>query len=229
MSYNIGLYTPNGHRRLELPDCDDLWAAIDRYDRRHGTNLYDLYDEDTVETDDRIARKCPPYDPSDEEYTLTGEKIADLAWVFYPSKYWLFDNCVVKQRDWGFTVYMQGEDGGIVSQNVISDDMETDCRALEEGYAPPDGWEDGMGRSVRPSNGVPVMSAAEVIYELRQNPLDIRRKPTKSKARATKSAANRTKTSANRKPRTASSKNARSKAKVKAPAKRTAKSTLRRR
>ena len=217
MSY-IGLYTPNGHRRLELPDCDDLWVAIDRYDRRHGTNIYDLYDVDTVETEDVVARECPPYDPSDEEYTLTGEKIADLM-LFYPPEFWIFDDCVVEQMDWGFAVYMQGEDGGIVRQNVISDDIEADCRALDEGYAPPDGWEDGMGSSVRPSNGVPVMSAAQVIHELRKNPLDIRRKPSKSKARTAKPAANRTKTSANRKSGTASGKNVRSKAGAKAPAK----------
>lgn len=187
----IGLYTPNGHKRLELPNHNDMWVAIDRYDRKHGTNIYDLYDVDTVETDDRIAREFPPYDPSDEEYTLTGEKIADLAWVFYPSEYWLFDNCAVKLIDEGFAVYMQGEDGGIVRQNVISEDVEAGCRALNEGYAPPDGWEDGMGNSVCPSNGVPVMSTAEVVHGLRKNPLDGRRKPSKNKAKTTKTSANR--------------------------------------
>ena len=204
----LGLYTPNGPRRVEIP-CrpdEDFWQSIDRYDRRHGTNIYDLYDAGTIELDGRICRNYPPYDPSDEEYVLTGEAIADIAWVFYPSTYWLFDNCAVTETSWGFAVYMQGEDGGIVCQAFTSDEMEADRRALDEGYAPPDGWEDGIGNAICPSNGEQVVSAAQVIHELRKNPLDSKPKPSNRKTGTSKPAAGKTKTSANRKSGTASRK-----------------------
>lgn len=238
-TYCIGLYTPNGHRRLEVPDTGgDPWDDIIEYDRRHGTNIYDLYNQATVEFDSRVARELPPYDPSDEEYVLTGEAIADIAWVFYPSTYWLFDHCAVTETSWGFAVYMQGEDGGIVCQGVASEEMEEDRRALDEGYAPPDGWEDGIGNAVCPSNGEQVVSAAEVVHELRRYPLNppYKRSTNKPKASRSRKSGTSTKRSTktttrgvSKKPAPRSSKNTRSKAGAKAPAKKTTRTAPRRR
>ncbi len=231
-TFCIGLYTPNGHRRLEVP-CrpdEDYWISIDRYDRRHGTDIYDMYDTGTIETDERICREYPPYDPSDEEYTLTGEVIADLVWDFRrPSKHWIFDDCAVKETSFGFAVYMQGEDGGIVRQDIASGDMDEDRRVLDDGYAPTDGWEDGIGNSVRPSNGDSIMSEAEITGFLRKYPLD--NWPVSSRCRSKASNSRKSGTSTGRstkattrggkKPAPKSSKNVRSKPKPKAPARKT--------
>lgn len=242
-TYCIGLYTPNGHRRLEVPDTGgDPWNDIDEYDRRHGTNIYDLYDTDTVEFESRVARELPPYDPSDEEYTLTGKDLWDVLSPFTPPTkgVWFFDDCYVQAINSGFEVTMQGEDGGIVRQTVHVGgwDEEDARRALDNGHNPTDWWEDGLGNTVCPSNGCPVISAEKVARYLRQHPLDSRRgrstnRPKASNSRKSGTSAGRstkkTTKGGSRKPAPRSSKNTRSKAGAKAPAKKTTKAAPRRR
>ena len=239
-TYCIGLYTPNGHRRLDVPDTGgDPWDDIIEYDRRHGTNIYDLYDTDTVEFDSGIARGLPPYDPSDEDYTLIGDVIADLVLDSMPDECWFFDDCFVTESPWAFAVYMQGEDGGIVCQAVKSEEKEADRRALDRGFAPTGGWEDGLGNTVCPSNGYQVVSATEVVHYLRRYPLNPpykRSTNTKSKASRSRKSGTSTKRSTKtktgggtKKPAPKSSKNTRSKAGAKAPAKKTTRTAPRRR
>lgn len=76
---------------------------------------------------------------------------------------WIFDDCVVVEKeiqcDPMFDVYMIAEKGGIVVQTVVPDDEEQaaeDRRNLDDGNAPTQGWEDGIGNSVCPANGAGV-------------------------------------------------------------------------
>ncbi len=76
---------------------------------------------------------------------------------------WIFADCVVVEKevqcDPMFDVYMIAEKGGIVVQTVVPDDEEQaaeDRRNLDDGNAPTQGWEDGIGNSVCPTNGAGV-------------------------------------------------------------------------
>ncbi len=234
-TFCIGLFTPNGPRRLELPESSDVWTAIDRYDRQHGTNIYDLYNMGTIVTDDRLCGNLPAYDPSDEEYALTGEIIADLIWLHPPASYWVFDDCAVEEIPCGFAVNMPGDDGGIVRQILHSEGRDKlDCRhALDEGFAPTDGWEDGLGNTVCPSNGELRITARTVVCYLREYPLGTPRKrsmarPKASRSRKSGTSTKKSTTRGGKKPAPQSSKN-RSKAAAKAPAKKTTRTAPRRR
>lgn len=48
MTDRISVLTRDGVRALTVPESDDVWAAIRRYDLDHGTDLWDRLDERDV-------------------------------------------------------------------------------------------------------------------------------------------------------------------------------------
>lgn len=92
---------------------------------------------------------------------MEGFAIAERMEIEEGAGVWIFDDCVVREAACDhdlhcFAVYMATANGSIVRQDVVPGDiaqMEEDRQALDNGEAPTDGWEDGIGNSVCPENG----------------------------------------------------------------------------
>lgn len=152
---SFGILTPSGMRRIDLPDDgQDLWDSIDSYDKAHGTRIYDLYDAEDVFSNANCS-SFPAYDPSDEDYHLTGSDIVDILYLSTGPGNWIFKDCAVYDKSNTLAVYMQSENGGIGCQYVFidhPDDRKRCIDALNHGDAPTNGWEDGRGNLVAPYN-----------------------------------------------------------------------------
>ena len=61
-----------------------------------------------------------------------------MGWML---KGWFFDDCRVELRDDVLYCYIEDR-----VQTIVSDDIEGDMGRLDDGYAPTDGWEDGVGK-----------------------------------------------------------------------------------
>ena len=92
---------------------------------------------------------------------MDGYEIAERMSIDEGAGVWILGDCVVTEvpndRDLhAFAVFMATENGSIVRQDVLPgsiEEMEDDRQALDDGEAPTDGWEDGLGNTVCPENG----------------------------------------------------------------------------
>lgn len=92
---------------------------------------------------------------------MEGFEIAERMNIEEGPGVWILESCVVREVPndhdlHAFAVFMATENGSIVRQNVIPGDidgMEGIRQSLDDGDAPTDGWEDGLGNTVCPENG----------------------------------------------------------------------------
>ena len=92
---------------------------------------------------------------------MDGCEIAERMNIDEGAGVWILGDCVVTEvpNDYdlhAFAVYMATENGSIVRQDVLPgsiEEMEDNRQALDDGEAPTDGWEDGLGNTVCPENG----------------------------------------------------------------------------
>ena len=92
---------------------------------------------------------------------MDGYEIAERMNINEGAGVWILGDCVVTEVPndhdlHAFAVYMATENGSIVRQDVLPgsiEEMEDDRQALDDGEAPTDGWEDGLGNTVCPENG----------------------------------------------------------------------------
>lgn len=91
---------------------------------------------------------------------MDGCKIAERMNIDEGAGVWILESCVVREVPCdfdlhAFEVYMATENDSVVRQNVIPgsiEDMEGIRQSLDNGDAPTDGWEDGLGNTVCPEN-----------------------------------------------------------------------------
>ena len=92
---------------------------------------------------------------------MDGYEIAERMNIDEGAGVWILGDCVVTEIPndhdlHAFAVYMATENGSIVRQDVLPgsiEEMEENRQALDDGEAPTDGWEDGLGNTVCPENG----------------------------------------------------------------------------
>lgn len=92
---------------------------------------------------------------------MDGYEIAERMNIDEGAGVWILGDCVVTEVPndhdlHAFAVFMATENGSIVRQDVLPgsiEEMEDDRQALDDGEAPTDGWEDGLGNTVCPENG----------------------------------------------------------------------------
>lgn len=92
---------------------------------------------------------------------MDGYEIAERMSIDEGAGVWILGDCVVTEVPndhdlHAFAVFMATENGSIVRQDVLPgsiEEMEENRQALDDGEAPTDGWEDGLGNTVCPENG----------------------------------------------------------------------------